>query len=300
MKFISMADSHIRSNRPQFRKDKDYLNTCLNKFQEIITLANQNNADILHGGDFFDSPRVSCNVINKTINIIKKLKGTIYTILGQHDLAYHTENLDKSPVQLLMHTEKVILLKKDTPYPIRENYIYGCSFDQEPIEPKHKNSILVIHKSITPKEPPFFLPDAISAKEALNKYKKYNLIISGDFHEPFSITKQGHTLINCGPMMRQSIDQTKLKPRVWLIDTLTNKHKPLFLTIEPSESVFAFEDIKRKEDSKFSKNLNELVETLKNKSNRPNFQETVKLIMHNKNISKTTRDKIDTILGEII
>jgi hypothetical protein len=220
-------------------------------------------------------------------------------------MSYHTHDLVGSPLQTLIHAGKIELLEHDRPSVIVEDgvedWLYGCSFGEliEP-NPAHKNSILVIHHPITKDEPPWFLSDAMSAKEMMSKYSKYKLIISGDFHEPFSVRKKGNVLVNCGPMLRQSIDQTELKPRVWYIDTFQKMSKPIFLNIEPAESVFALEDIKRKEDSDFSKELGELVETLKSESEKPDYRETVKLIMKEGKVSKDTKNKVNSILGEVI
>ena len=60
------------------------------------------------------------------------------------------------------------------------------------------------------------------------------------------------------------------------------------------------EDIVRKEESEFSKDLGELIETLKNQANRPDYKSNVKLLMDKSNISKTTRNRVNSILENVI
>lgn len=303
MKLIACADLHIKSNRPQYRKD-DYFQTAINKFKQIINIANKHDAILIVAGDFFDSVTVGHKVVNNILEALEKLKNKCYVCAGQHDLSYHTHDLSSSPLQTLIYTKKIILLNQNNPLKIfkdeEEEWLYGCSFEQEPVKPKYENSILVIHKSITPEKPPFFLPDALSAEDAIDKYTGYYLIISGDFHEPFSLHKYGNVLINCGPMLRQNIDQTELKPRVWLVDTIKQRHKQIFLDIEPAELVFSLEEIGQKKESNFSKELEELVKILKSKSNNPDYKKTVRLVMDKEKVPKNVRDKVNFILGEVL
>jgi len=295
LNIIATADLHIRANRPQFRTD-DYFTTVIRKFRQIISTANRYDAILIVAGDFFDSVKVGHKVVNSVLQSLKRLKNKCYVCSGQHDMVFHSSDLTGSPLQTLIHTGKVVLLKNDKPEIVGKHRLYGCSFGEEP-KNTEKDSILVIHKSITPEEPPFFLTDAISARDALKKYSSYKLIISGDFHEPFIKRINNRTLINCGPMLRQSIDQTELEPVIWLIKE--GKIRKIKLKIEPPEKVFALEQIKKKEDSRFSKELEELVDTLKDKKEKPDYKNTVELIMKESNTSKQTKDKVYEIFGAI-
>lgn len=299
MNYIGVADLHIKSKRPQYRCD-DYFETVCGKFKQIIYQCNKHNADLIIAGDLFDSVSVGYKVLNTVFKLLKLLKGKCFVVAGQHDMAYHSHSLINTPLKTLIHARRVILLRRDKAYKNGDDYLYGCSFGEEPIVPKHKNGILVIHRSITPADPPFFLPDAISAVEAFDKYKNYSFIISGDFHLPFSMydNKYSTTLVNCGPMMRQSVDQLKIKPTIWLIDKLGIK--PIELKVEPSETVFAIKKIKQKEKALFSKSIGDLVESLKDSKNKPDPEKTVKLVMNEINVSDTTRNKVESIMGSVI
>ena len=104
--------------------------------------------------------------------------------------------------------------------------------------------------------------------------------------------------------MRQSIDQVDLEPKVHLIsiegDERLIKTRAIKLTIEPAEDVFALDLAKKKEDSKFAEELGELVETLKGKSKRPDYKQTVDLLMKKTNIPLPVVDKVNEVWGKII
>lgn len=296
MNYIGCADLHIAFKRPQFRCD-DYFKTVCRKFRQIVYLCNKYKCDLIVAGDFFDSVKVGYNVLNSIIKILKTLKGKCFVVAGQHDMTFHSHSLVSTPLQTLIHMKKVILLKRDKPYKNGDDYLYGCSFGEEPIEHPELNSILVIHKSITPSDPPFFLTEAVSATTAINLWSEYKLIIAGDFHEPFF--KTGPTsLINCGPMLRQKVDQMDIKPLIWLIKGLIIK--PIQLKIEPSETVFNTEIIKRVEESLFSKSITELVKSLKVSSNKPDPVGTVNLLMKEGEVSEATKNRVNSIMGSVL
>lgn len=297
MKFITCADLHIRSNRPQFRKD-DYFVTICRKFRQIVYFANKYDADIICAGDLFDSVKVGHKVVNAILGILLELKKKLYVIAGQHDMSFHSLDLSSSPLQTLLYVDKIVWIPESS-LSIGGVSIQGCPFGKKIPKPDNKNSMLVIHRSITPSDPPWFLSDALSAKEAFQMFP-YRFIISGDYHVPFVKKYKNRILVNCGPMVRQSIDQVELKPRVYLLDTKKITAKPLCLKIEDAETVFALDLVKKKEESKFSEELSELVESLKNKKNRPDFQQTVKTLMGKTEVNENVKNKVNQILGEVL
>lgn len=308
MRFIVCADLHIRSNRPQFRTD-DYFKTVCFKFKQIINYAKKYKAQVIIAGDMFDNVKVGHKVVNAILDMIDDVQ--IFGVLGQHDMSFHTQQLEHTPIQTLIHAGKFNLLKNNQITTFDSGIqLFGCSFGETPIKvkpnPRDYNDsypenakILVIHHPITPDQPPFFLEDAIEAQEMLDKYSGYRYIISGDYHVPFVNEYKGRTLINCGPMMRQSIDQVDLHPRVYLVDTVKEKVKPLYLPIEAGQNVFALEQARKAEESKFSQELSDLVESLKDQSKRPDFKQTVQLLMKEVKYPKTVRNKVNSILEEL-
>jgi hypothetical protein len=101
-------------------------------------------------------------------------------------------------------------------------------------------------------------------------------------------------------MMRENIGQLDLKPRVYLIDENEEQIKPLFLDIEPAEDVFEIELAKKIEDSKFAEELDELVSAFKDKKKRPDFRQTIDLIIKKQECSKSLINKINSIWEKAI
>jgi DNA repair exonuclease SbcCD nuclease subunit len=265
---------------------------------QIVYAANVNDADILCSGDFFDHVQVGHKVVNGVIDIIGMLNGNLYLIAGQHDMTNHRKDFDSSPLGTILYQDNVFLLDPKTPTAVEQTYLYGCSWEDKPVVPKYGNSILLIHKSITPEEPPFFLTDAISAEDALVQFEDYMLVVSGDYHSPFVAGEWGNLLINCGPMLRESIDQMELQPKVWLVDTDKKEFKEIPLSIEKADVVFSLDDIPKKEDSKFSEELSDLVQALKNKSKRPKYKQIVNVLVKKMKPGKGTIRKVKEFLKE--
>ncbi len=296
MNYVFAADLHIRSNRPVMRMD-DYFQTVIGKLRQIVQICNKYEADLVIAGDFFDNIKVGHKVVNMVLATLYRLKGKVLCIAGQHDMAYHTQDLSSSPLKTLMYLDKAHLLNGANTHFDGKYTFHGCSYGQEPPVPAKSNSILIIHKSITKGDPPFFLKDAISAKEAIKLYGKYKYVVSGDYHEPFMLVGRKTTVINCGPMLRQSVDQMDIKPTVWLLRD--DSVKPIRLKVLPSSEVFTLEN-KVDIGSELSEDLEELIKTLKDKSNKPDYKSNVELLMFETKISKTTRDKVNSILREAL
>lgn len=296
-KFLCCSDLHIRSNAPINRKD-DYFETAIGKFSQIVSLANKHKADIICAGDIFDHIKVGHKVVNTIISILGNLDGVFYLVLGQHDAPNHkTDFIDQSPIQTLLFQNNVVRL---TEYPIKIDncLIYGASWGERiPRLRNTKNRMLVLHKSITPEKPPFFLTEAISAKEALSKYT-YDFIISGDYHVPFVQGLKEKILINPGPMLRQKINESELQPSVFLLDTLTKQSKRIYLKVRPAEDVFILENATKKTTSEFKEELDDLVQALKDRSERPNYKQVVDVLIKEMTPDKRTVDKIKEKLYE--
>jgi DNA repair exonuclease SbcCD nuclease subunit len=295
-KFILCSDLHIRSNRPQYRKD-DYFKTAINKFQQIIIAANENNADIICAGDLIDNVRIGYKVVNNMISALSSLNGTMYIVCGQHDMSFHSHDMETSPIQTLLFQDNVKLLNRRKPVKIDNVNIYGCSWEDKPLVSEDKNSILVIHKSITENEPPFFLKDAIQASQAMKEWK-YKVTVSGDYHIPFLKRSRGKLLVNCGPMLRQNIGETELKPTIWLLDTDGYRIKRMYLKVEPADDVFSLDKVPEKKESIFTEEITELISSLKDTSgNKPDYKQIVQMVIDKTNPGEAVIKKVNEIIG---
>jgi hypothetical protein len=125
----------------------------------------------------------------------------------------------------------------------------------------------------------------------------YRIIVSGDYHESFMHVKDGKVLINCGPMMRQKINEAYCHPACYLINTLTRKVNMLQLKIKEPGDVFLLENTKEKDDSKFREELRKLVESLKKKADNPNYKQIVDIIVNEIKPKEATISKIKELMN---
>ena len=251
----------------------------------VLTQAKLYRATILIAGDVFDSPKIPYELTNKYLELFKKHNLPIIAAYGQHDQRYHTSETINTP----LHTLAVsgVLSTNST------DQIQICSWGDT--IPKEGKEILLIHKSITEKNPPFFLEDAISADTMLRNYPQYKYIISGDYHVPHVTQDNDRWLINPGSLMRQNKDQQDFKPRVYLLDTEKNIVKTLFIPIKSSSKVFDVDRMDR-EDTKDKKVLDEFIQNIKVKTNRPNYKKVLFSVIEQAKPKQQVKDIISNIM----
>jgi DNA repair exonuclease SbcCD nuclease subunit len=232
MKYLACADLHIKAQKPLYRTD-NYLEACLGKLNQIVDIANREKAIPLIAGDTFDSHRVSLGVLNDVIEILSGCEFKPIVVPGQHDMRYHSQDLYGTPLETLELADVIKVLQCH-----EQDGVTGVGWGAE--IPEEGSDILLIHKCVTPDEPPFFLPDAISAKELAHNYKQYRVIISGDYHPCFvQKFRRANIVVNCGTMMRNSKDLIAHKPMVHLIDIGEKVDiQSIELKVKPAEEVF--------------------------------------------------------------
>ena len=280
MKYICTADLHFTHLRPKHRID-NYMETSLKKLQWIVLTANKYGATLLIAGDIFDGIKVPSLLVNKVIDILSKCKNGVLSVAGQHDMEYKSLDLEPSPYYTLQKASVITHIGS-------KDKIKGISWGEK--NKRNGEAILLIHATITPKEPPFFLEDqAVSATDALRKYQGYRYIVSGDYHTPFVKKIKGRALINCGPMLRSNKDQVDFRPRVYLLDTDQDLIKPLYIPIEVSDKVFNIPK-EVEVDNAFSEKMKEFILKLSKSEERPDYPTVVKMIVKETDSTKRVRD----------
>lgn len=239
LRYLACGDLHITNDRPRYRTD-DYLETCINKFTWHVSKANELDARLIIAGDLLDSNRVPVYVINLLIEILMDCCYTPYVIAGQHDMRYHQKNLQRTLIYN-MHLSGTIKLLQD----YGEGGVTGVGFGSE--IPEEGNDILLIHKCVTPSDPPFFLPDAVKAADLARMHPQFKVIVSGDYHVPFVYNDDdlGTIVVNCGTMMRNKKDMQEHKPVANLIaiEDRSVKVTQIPVPVQPPEEVFNLDQI---------------------------------------------------------
>lgn len=279
--YILCADIHARSSRPQYRVD-NFCETAFKKIKFIVWCANKANAHIIIAGDIFENIKIGTRYINRLIRILKKCRNKIYAVPGQHDMEMHGDDLMPSPFLTLVEAGVII----DVSGKVVDN-VCGIKWSGNYWIPKSINSemVMVVHHTITPEKPPFFLADdALSAEELMNKLSPFNYIVCGDYHSPHIKTRKNvygekQLLVNCGSLTRSSKDQYDYRPQIYLLNTSNGRLQTIKVPIEPPEKVFKIPEKLKVDDSKLSEHISNIIELTKAEG-KPEFITTVKVIMN--------------------
>ncbi len=240
---ILTSDWHLREDQPVCRTD-DFWEVQWDKVSEIADLRDAHLCDVLHAGDLFHHWKPSPFLLTTIIKHLWTPEGMrFYTVYGQHDLPQHNIKLgEKSGVRTFVagcHGAcfPLGLHYGETPESTKD-YFKGPSLTV------NDKKVLLWHKLIWEKKAPHW-SDAPTALEILKKYPEYDLIVTGDNHSPFVVEHEGRLLVNPGSITRQTADQEKHKPRVYLWYADTNTVEPVYLPIE--KGVISREHIERTE-----------------------------------------------------
>jgi len=211
---IIAGDLHAGNLSPECRSDC-YIDALLHKLKWIGELQEQYDVPIIFPGDIFDHwSGGGTEIINKVIAAWPK--GIVYTVPGQHDLPQHNITLQgKTAYQNLILAGKIIDLST-TSIPLDGFTLHGAAWGHEPPVPGNGISVLVWH--ITTWQTPFKPGDVPGdAERLLQKYQKYDLIVTGDNHQTFTVDDVlGRKLLNAGSVMRITAAQIDHKPCVYL------------------------------------------------------------------------------------
>jgi len=289
MKILCLGDWHIRSMPTKFRTS-DYVDLMFGKLQWIIDFAQKQKCYmILQPGDFFDGPDIPNHINKRLIRMILNYFGDIYTVFGQHDTKFRqTDNtalavLNEAGVIDIVTAEAI---EYDEAKPV---HIYGSSWETKIPKPISKSAcnVLVLHKMIV-KDKPLFpdQTDFVKSRDFIKKYSAYNLVVSGDNHNSFSMTSSnsGTVLINCGSLMRMTTAQYEHKPCIWLFDTITNKITQHYIPIKSATEVFKPEAEEMKERDK---KMDAFIQTLTGTKTdlQLSFEDNLKILFTNKTVS---------------
>jgi DNA repair exonuclease SbcCD nuclease subunit len=278
MKIIAAADLHMTAARPVNRTD-NYEETVLGKFDQILSLARKHDAVLTISGDLFDTvklTKIPYVLTNKILQMIRLSKVRVLACHGQHDMTYHNPNLQTSPYYTLL-VGGGVEVPGAMGITIGDVRFYGAGWGQEIAMPGVKTpdliDVLLLHRTITPGEPPFFLKDATSAKDALKTLHNFDFVLSGDYHSGFvheeEVDQDVRFLVNPGPMLRSSIDSMSYQPRVYLIDTEVLSVEPTYLHIE--ENVWNTERIEKQSQHEISVNTQDLLAAMSRQEDRPDY-----------------------------
>lgn len=241
LKLLVLADLHLKENKPECRDaNEDWLATIDNKIQFISTLAKNHRVnDIVIAGDIFDSWRTnSMQFLIQCASWLKQLDkscheigginytGRLICIPGNHDsMGGNPDELKRSPYTLManMGIFKHLTKEQGLYYPV----YYSDDLHDGTV--KHNGRpIIVMHKGMYFKDKPFedakdenniewFVDNCTSANT--------RLIISGDYHKPFTEIINNILCVNCGSVFRLRADQIDYKPKATIVEYDMNNNR---------------------------------------------------------------------------
>ena len=281
MKLLLTGDWHYTNKTPASRID-DYQQALEDKIKFIFSVALKEKVDrIIQPGDFTDTPFLDYNNYIRLLNLISDGDIPIYTIFGQHDLKYR--NKGNTPLDALHHSLDGFYV--DFEYAsFDELDMYGVSYGEEIPKIKHPNkfNILVIHKMLLHKKEEEWQEDYDLGIDFLNKHK-FNLIVSGDNHQSFFVEKNKRFLINCGSLMRSTIEQIDHHPCFYIFDTETRKYWQHMIPIKSWKECFDLE--KKVKEEEADEKMKAFVSGLKtHKSLGLNFMDNLMTYMQKNNV----------------
>ena len=217
---ILCSDFHLREDQPVCRTD-DFWETQWRKVRFVAELQQRHECPVIHAGDLGHHWKWSDWLLSMAIINLPK---QFFSIYGQHDLPQHSMELAyKSGMHTLTIGHHIGILNN------------GVHFGQQPGEMGlvvEDRNVLVWHHLVWANKKPWPGCTEPPAERVLEKYKQFDLIVTGDNHETVVVEKHGRLLVNPGSLMRQKSDQIDHKPVVFLWYADTNTVHPVYIPIE--------------------------------------------------------------------
>ncbi len=280
---ILTSDWHLREDTPICRTD-DFWGAQWAKVKQVSELQKQYDCFVMHAGDLFDYWKPSPWLLSWAIDLLPK---KFYTVFGNHDLPNHNMKLNhKSGIYTLVQAKTTTIFNSGDSYKGSIGQGIGDAF----IFPGTEDTVGIWHKFVWDgKHWPWPECPEMTAKEVLKKYDGYDLIVTGDYHKPFTYEYKGRLLVNPGCLTRQVADYADHRPRVYLWYAETNTVEPHYLDI--SDGVVSREHIEKKEEidkriEAFISRLSDDWETV------TSFDENLKRFMSSNRIRKEVKELV--------
>jgi hypothetical protein len=315
-----LGDLQLTNKAPTRRID-DYFQTQLRKFNQALTIFEENNCScIVQPGDFFDAPTVSNQVKATIISLLNAYFGNssvttkrIYCCWGQHDVVGHSKyTLPNSPLAVLEAAEVVKVLSGEPTVvgKVSEDdgtrvCLYGAGFGEDIPEPYEDcYNVLVTHRMIGDRS---LWPgqELVGPRNFLIEHPEFNLVVTGDYHYRFYENWNGRIILNMGALVRKTISKFDLEhePAVGVFDTSCNSLEIYELCAKPVTEVFDLSsEIKDKgrDDEVRKELLAELVERLKQGSGKLlGWKHILAKVLEERKSSLDVREAVDKALEEV-
>lgn len=269
---ILTGDWHLRESIPVCRTD-NFWEAQWSKVRQIRDLQQQYQCLVIHSGDLFDHWKPSPYLLSETM---ENLPDQFYTVYGNHDLPQHNlELVNKSGIHTLEIAERLKTLS-------------GAHWGQDLVSDE-TSPWTVWHVMTYQGKVPWPGCTDLSAKQILQKYPQFDLIVTGHNHKSFVEELDGRLLVNPGSLTRQTADQEDHEPKVYLYYASTNTVVPHILKHE--KGVISREHIDRTEHR--NERLEAFVQLLSEEYEHGiSFEENLERFCQVNNVRKSVTDII--------
>ena len=273
---ILTADWHIRESTPKCRMD-DFWEAQWEKVDFISDLQTKYDCPVWFAGDLYNNWKPSPYLLSEGIF---NFPSEFSAVFGNHDLPQHSlEQQIKCGMSTLYFADKI-------------NILGGAHWGMIPEEEmasfiiKHSNVLLWHVMTYPGNKPPWPGCEDLNAKEILQNYPEYDLIVTGHNHKTFVEEYEGRLLVNPGSLTRQTADQINHEPSVFLWYAESNTVEQIKLPFE--KGVISREHIDPPEERKAR--LRAYVENMKmDWEQRPNFKTNLEIFFKKNKTSKKLR-----------
>ncbi len=302
MKLLLVGDLHARADKPEKRLDDDFMETVLDKLEQILEIAEKHSClYVLQAGDWHNSFSPDKLLIAKEMSILKReYPIRIVTIHGQHDMKYHSQVSTKNSALRILEASGshfwVLDGSKSENLINKDVLLHAAPYGKVPTTKPVTGCFNILMSHVMVMDKPLYInQEFISPSEYMTEYPGYDLYFVGDIHKPFVSKRRGSIMINAGSVLRLSIDQKDYKPKVVVFDTETKEYEDIYLKIE--ENVFDLTVKKHEKDNKFV----DMIQVLKDTGRiSVNFKDNLDLHIRKNKIKKEIVGIIDENYYNII
>jgi len=240
---ILSADWHLREDQPEAWQE-DYQAAQEDTLEYVANLQQKHECPVLVAGDVFDRHGAS---LRKWVSpgflrwVMERMPEKVICVPGQHDLPQHNIHLyDKSCLAALEEAGRVTVLSDDHSMRIGavDGVLFGfpfgsklCGNDKD--EGGFPRLIALVHAMTYRRRRPFPGCTAPNGNKLMGMMPGFDLILSGDNHQSFTVEKDGRLLVNPGSLMRMTAAQIEHEPRVYLWYAEDNTVDPVFIPQRP-------------------------------------------------------------------
>ena len=232
MKLVYVTDTHFTMRTPRSRRD-DYPQAILRKFAEVLELARSVEADaVIHGGDLFDTPRVSPRLVGEIAAMLRAFPIPFYCVLGNHDtFGQNPDTWPQTELGILVRAGLVRLLDREHPITQESGILIAGQPYRPGIDPDPQAyaldadglRILAAHGMLVKDAPPDIVYTPLDEVPGPNEGGPH-VILVGHFHPGFVETTRNQTLvINPGALARTDAG----------LDNLNRQVQVAVLTVNP-------------------------------------------------------------------